>query len=506
MDQKKSFIQKFWWLLVIIGIGLIFLAMVVISGARHDGSENRGNKGFFGAFDNSKEFNERIVKTFVPESGAAFKYNSPMLNNGYLYLGTSEKTGYDNMPPSEISDNYFYKMDLEFNIIWQHPLQKKMVTGGAVMDSDDNIYFLAELVTENPNFDANTEKDKEHRYFSQLELFSLTPDGNLRWQRSVSPEVEYWSRSMLGVAISADDLIYFCNNRFYAFNSDGNQVGQYPDDNRKIIGSRGAPVIDSAGNIYFAASEPVELSQEFATETFKAYKFSPRLASLVWSTTMGNEVMSELDPNYTPRKGLGIESTPSLGVDEKSLVGIIGSTISKFDTATGELLWATKPEGIIGYITASPAIDGDDNIYVGSKSNQYSKFFAIKSDGTLLWRRDIGADLYNSPILGDDNAIYVGSETVPKPSGKFHVLDRLTGDIKWEIGTDDEKKIPDFSVGSGLLYKGYIYIGVHSGKEGDDKSFHNEVLFKIKVDAYDYLPGAVWPRIHGGNNNSGRIQ
>ncbi|MFH1367206.1 MAG: PQQ-binding-like beta-propeller repeat protein [Patescibacteria group bacterium] len=505
MAQKKSFFRRFWWLFIVIGIGIIILAIMIISGARNDQDSDNNDKGLLGLGKNVRNYNERIVKTFVPESGAAFKYNSPLLHKEYLYLGTSEKTGYDNMPVSEISDNYFYKLDLDFNIIWQYPLQKKMVTGGAVMDSDDNIYFLAELVTENPNFDANTEKDKEHKYFSQLELFSLTPDGNLRWQISVSPEVEYWNRGMLGVAISADDLIYFCNNRFYAFNSDGNQIGQYPDNNKKIIGSRGAPVIDSGGNVYFTASEPVELSQEYNTEIYKAYKFSPRLASLIWSTTMGNEVMSELDPNITPRKGLGIESTPSLGVGEKSLIGSTGGTISKFDTATGKLLWASKPEGIIGYITASPAIDGDDNIYVGSKSNQYSKFFAIKSDGTLLWRRDIGADLYNSPILGDDNAIYVGSETVPKPSGKFHVLDRLTGEIKWEIGTDDEKKIPDFSVGSGLLYKGYIYIGVHSAKDGEDASVRSEVLFKIKVEAYDYLPGAAWPRIYGGNSNTGRI-
>jgi outer membrane protein assembly factor BamB len=180
----------------------------------------------------------------------------------------------------------------------------------------------------------------------------------------------------------------------------------------------------------------------------------------------------------------------------------VGCTISKLDTATGRLIWSIKPEGIIGFFNASPAIDGDDNIYIGSKANEYSKFFAIRPDGTLLWRRDVGADLYNSPLLGDDDTIYVGSETLP--NGKFHAFNRLTGEIKWEISGNNESKIPDFSFNSGALYKGYIYVGVHSSEKGNEKSEFSPTLYKIKVDADGYLPGSPWPRIYGGNSNNGR--
>jgi outer membrane protein assembly factor BamB len=502
---RKSFFKKFLWLWIVLSIGLIVIGFYVISGTNNDKDDDSKSKKSFSLFgDKTTKYDKRIVKTYSPESGAAFKYNSPLLYNDHLYLGTSQRIGYDNALIADMPDNYFYKMDLDFNISWQYPLEKSMVTSGAVMDSKNNIYFIAELITDN-RIKLGPNDDKEKLYLSKVELFSLTEDGKFRWKKQVSPELNYWNRSMIGLAISADDIVYLGNDRFYAFDGNGNQVGQYPDDTKKIKGFGGAPVIDSFGNVYFTAPEPVALSQDFNTEVIKAYKFSPKLADLTWSTNIGNEIMNEIDPKINPRKGLGVESTPALTKNDKGLISIVASTISKIDTDSGKLLWSTKPEGIIGYISASPVIDADDNIYIGSKSNQYSKFFAIKADGSLMWRHDVGADLYNSPILGDDNKIYVGSETVEK-DGKYHVLDRLTGEQVWSVGTNKEEKIPDFSFGSGLLYNGYIYIGVHSADEGNDSGEFSPTLYKIKVDANNYLPNASWPRLHRGNTNSGRTQ
>lgn len=504
--KKPSFFKRFWWVFVILGIGVIILVLTAISGARYDRNRENGGKGLFGLGNDEKEYNERIVKTFLPESGAAFKYNSPMLHEDYLYLGTSSRTGYDNVPIADLPDNFFYKLDLDFNVIWQYSLGKRMVTGGAVMDSNENIYFVAEQVTKNSDYamGENEKMDKENEYLAAVNLVSLDSTGKFRWEKPISGENETWNRSMFSPAISADDIIYVGHERFYSFDAAGNLLAQYPEDDKKIKGFAGAPVIDSAGNVYFTATEPVVLSQNFNTEVIKAYKFSPKLTSLIWSTEMGNETMSQADPNISARKSYGVESTPALGIGEESLYGVTGCTISKIDTATGKLLWAIKPEGIIGYISASPAVDAEDNVYVGSKSNEYSKFFAVKSDGTLLWQTFIGADLYSSPILGDDNTVYFGSETLE--NGKFHALDRTTGMIKWEIAKNSEKTVPDFSLGSGLLYQGYIYIGVHTGVDENDKSIRNQTLYKIKVDANDYLPNAAWPRIHGGNDNSGRAK
>jgi hypothetical protein len=499
-QPKKSFLRKLWWLFIIIAIGVAFAGIMVFFGDRHD-RDNEQKSGYFSnSPEDSVEYNKRVVKTFLPESGAAFKYASALLYNEHLYLGTGERTGYkDNAPVAEMSDNFFYKFDLDLNIVWEYPLKKRMVVGSAVMDKNHNLYFLIESVYENSEYDE-TSKYKEREYFSELELVSLTEKGELRWQKAIGGK-EYWNRSMRAVTIGPDDTIYFGDKKFYAFNTEGDQIGQYPIDQKIIGGYAGAPIVDRNGNVYFVAPEPKNQNQDSNSSTVKAYKFTPQLTSLTWSTTIGNKDKTEANGENSGPSG-GVESIPALGVGEKSLIALVGCTISKLDTESGQLLWATKPEGIVGYINASPAIDAEDNIYVGSKSNEYSKFFALKSDGSLLWSRFIGADLYTSPIVGDDNNVYAVSETLK--DGLFHVMDRSTGEVQWRIITNDEKPVPIGSFSSFLLYKGYVYIGGATSKNDNDPSIKNPTLFKIQVDAQDYLPGAAWPRIHGSNDNSHR--
>lgn len=450
--------------------------------------------------NNNYGYNERVVATFSPDSGTAFKYASPMLYNDHLYIGTSERIGYDNAPVSEGHDNFFYKFDLDFDISWQYALKKKMVNGGAVMDSNYNLYFVTELLDDRDN------TNKKEQIYSTLYLMSLTEDGAFRWEKQISGSNEMWDHSALTPAISEDDIVYIGHDRFYAFDTEGTLLRQYPDSSLKIIGYSGSPVIDAEGNVFFTSPEPVDLSinDGGGTDVIRTYKFSPQLSSLTWSTIMGNEMLDDEGGNPNGgggQKARGIESPPALGVDGKVLYGVVGCTISKIDTETGALIWTLKPPQATGHFNASPAIDGENNVYIGTKSNVESRFFAIKYDGTVLWDLLIGSDLYNSPILGDDNTIYVGSET--NPTGKFHALDRGTGEEKWAIGKDNETKIPDFTHDGMLLHNGYVYVGVHSAVEGNE-GLIVPTLYKIRVDAHGYLPDAPWPRIYGGNDNSGR--
>lgn len=504
--HKKTFFKHFWWLWIIIFIVLIIIGIIAYSENRYNRGLTGNGRGFLNFGNMEKEFNERVVKTFTPESGTAFKYASPMLYNEHLYVGTSERIGYDNAPISQMHDNFFYKFDLDLNVKWQYPLGKKMVGGGAVMDSNNNLYFVTESL--NDKNDAN----KKEQIFSTTYITSLTEDGQFRWEKQISAEGEYWDHSSITPAISLDDIIYIGNNRFYAFDTEGNILATYPSqDNQTITNYSGAPVIDNVGNVYFTSPEPINVTstnskEELRTEVIRAYKFTSRLTFIVWSTVMGNEILDNEGGNPNGgggQKASGIESPPALGIDGRSLFGLVGCTISKIDTITGQLLWSIKPDGATGHFNASPAIDDQDDLYVGTKSNMESRFYAISSAGKLLWRTDIGSDLYNSPILGDDNKIYVGSETVK--DGKFHVIDRQTGEQVWAIGKDNERKIPDFTHDGMLLYKGYVYVGVHSAGEGNEEGVLDPTLYKIKVDAYDYLTDASWPRIYGGNANTGRL-
>lgn len=497
---KKPFWKKFWWIFVILGVVTITLIVFLSIPSK----TNPNEKNWFKS--DEKTFNERIVKTFLPESETAFKYASPMLYDEHIYIGTSERIGYDNAPISEMKDNFFYKFDLDLNVIWKYSLYKKMVTGGAVMDSNHNLYFVVETLNDKDN--AN----KKERIYTTVYLMSLTQEGELRWEKQISQIDEHWDHSFITPAISIDNIIYVGQDRFYAFDTKGEILSMYPSTtNLKIGNYGGSPIIDKSGNVYFVSPQPVENRgmdsiEEFGTETIKTFKFSPKLESLIWSTVMGNEIMDNEGGN--PNGGGGqktksVESPPAFGKDGNSLYGAVGCTISKVDTTTGKLLWSIKPDGATGHFNASPVIDAEDNLYIGTKSNTESRFYAISSEGKQLWRTEIGSDLYNSPILTNDDTIYVGSETNPK--GKFHTLDRQTGEIIESVFNDNQRKVPDFTHDGMLLYKGYVYIGVHASDKNDTNGIPNPTFYKIKVDAQEYLEGAAWPRIYGGNSNSGRL-
>lgn len=511
---KKSFFKRFWWIFLIVLILLIIFGIAAYSGYKHDKELSKENNDMLNLFnDNGNEYSkldERVVASFFPESGAAFKYNSPTIVNDFIYVGTSSRLGMDDDPQKlydAIPANYFYKMDLDLNVIWKYELGKTMVSGGATLDSEGNIYFTTETFAVNNNSEqilAAGKDEKKYLYLTTMRLVSLTNDGKLRWQKTIS-ENDAWDHNMFNLAISTDDTIYFGHEKLYAYDTEGNMEWQYPTSDKKILGFSSSPVIDTAGNIYFVSPEPT--NQEWGTETIRAYKFAPNSNGVpLWATELGNEVRLGEGPTKIGEKRVGdglqrernTPSSPALGLEEKSLYALVGCTVNKVDTATGHLLWSMKPENATGGFIASPAIDDKDNLYVGTKSNLESTFFAISSDGNLLWENHIGADLYNSPLLGDDGMIYVGSETTEL--GNYHKLDMTTGETKWVIGK--QKSMSDFSVSSGALYKSYVYIGVHDkpSEEHPQKTF-----FKIKIDAYDYLPNATWPRFHGSNANNGRI-
>jgi outer membrane protein assembly factor BamB len=191
-----------------------------------------------------------------------------------------------------------------------------------------------------------------------------------------------------------------------------------------------------------------------------------------------------------------LNSSPSFGLGQRTVIVPVGNTLTKVDIATRRVLWSVMPPNMSGSFKHSPAIDEVDAIYIGSKSNADSRLYALDANGTIRWERRMGADMYPSPFLGDDGKLYLGSEQTPE--GPFHAIDRATGNTVWAVG--GQKDIPDFSFDSPLLYNGYAYFGVN-----EISTSASPALFKVKVDAQGYLPNAAWPRFHGGNGNTGRL-
>lgn len=450
---KKTFCRRFWWILPLLAISIIV--------------------GFF-IFDYFSGQGKRIIKTFKPETDSAFYCNPPTIVNNFIYIGTSINTSFDGK-----KDNFFFKLDLDLNKIWEYELPPYWeVNGGAALDSQGNIYFYA------------SKRGVEKKSSQELELYSLDNEGKFRWKKIVSYSREIFASGPTTPAIGTDDTIYALDSKLFALMSDGTEKWVFPNDSRVFTGVRTSPVIDQDGNVYIAGSEP-NLNRD-ETSDMRIYKFAPNgSGNPLWSAVLDNNVITEENGGgYAPRE---IVSTPALTTNSKKIIEAIGNTINCVDTETGKLLWSFSPPGMWGHFNASPAIDNQDNIYIGTKANAESILYAIRADGQgLLWQNKIGSDLYSSPSLGEGGIVYVGSEYTPG-NLRLHAISIEDGKFLWSVGNILMK---DFQKTSPTILDGYIYVGTMGGTPMGS-------LMKIKIDFQGYLPDAAWPRFHGGNANNG---
>lgn len=402
---------------------------------------------------------ERIVASFTQGLGY-FYYNSPTLVDGYVYIGTSSKL---KGPPAR--DNCFWKLDADLKKVWEYPLYTTEVLGGATLDSEGSVYFVAQ--------EGKAENWEDFSSLRQY-LVSLTNDGQLRWKNDITREADL-DGGMYNPAVSADGTVYVSCGRIYAFGRDGSKKWVYPTEQPTDLKALSSPVIDGKGNVYVISGRYLKTPNVFcfAPDSQGAPKW-------VIDLRMGGECLS----------------TPAFSTDQSRIYVACGKTIIRLRTENGSQEWAYTPDGAEGSFRGSPAVDAKNNVYVGTKANEKSVFYAVKADGTgLLWKNAIGADLYSSPALGDDSTIYVGSEMTAK--GRFHALDMVTGEWKW--GVDFPQKA-DVTWPSPVIYNGHVYIATMSDIERGEGGR----VFKMKVDAKGYLPDAGWPRYHGGSGNTGR--
>lgn len=453
---KKSFFKRFWWIIIIL---VIFLIPVSFFG---------GNYLTGGAL--------RIKKQFSAPTKSGFYNNSPTIVDDYIYIGTSINTSEE---PQK--DNYFYKMDLNLKPIWQYKLKDYLeVQGSAALDSQKNIYFVV------------TSRKKDKRSIQKNDLYSLTNSGTLRWTKEISMSSELFKSGPTTPAIGIDDTIYIGDSKFFAFKPDGNLVWSYPNDNKFFAGMRSSPIIDKMSNIYFIA--PMADTTE-ESENYFVYKFTAA-GNLLWQSQKLTNNQLKLSGQEKYGFSKYVSTSPAFSTNQTIIYAASSNTVTAINTQTGAFSWSFTPEGIYGDFEASPVVDDQDNVYIGTKANESSTLYAIRADGKgLLWENRIGGDLYGTPALGDGRILYQSSEYTGS-TGTFHAIDMKTGKYLWNINIS--LGIKDFQKTSPSIHNGYAYIGTMS------KDIFGSLL-KIKIDSKEYLSDAAWPRFHGGNDNSGRL-
>jgi outer membrane protein assembly factor BamB len=166
--------------------------------------------------------------------------------------------------------------------------------------------------------------------------------------------------------------------------------------------------------------------------------------------------------------------------------------VYRLATSNGAKVWEYTPPGMTGEFRATPAVDANNNVYIGTKADSQSVLYAIKADGSgLLWQNPIHADLYSSPALGDDQTLYVGSE-----GARLHALDLATGVARWSSPLHNDVTWSSPAISSdGTLYIGSMdYQGVGGA------------VYAFDTDATGLMPNAGSARFHGGNASTGRRQ
>lgn len=124
--------------------------------------------------------------------------------------------------------------------------------------------------------------------------------------------------------------------------------------------------------------------------------------------------------------GGGILSSPAV-TDGLVVTGVMDGTVHGIDLASGEGRWVFAPSE--EPIFASPAIARVDEgareggvAFIGSYDDHV---YAVRlADGSELWRRPTGGDIFGSPAVAGDR-VYFGS------SDGFYALDARSGEVVW---------------------------------------------------------------------------
>jgi len=113
----------------------------------------------------------------------------------------------------------------------------------------------------------------------------------------------------------------------------------------------------------------------------------------------------------------------------------------------GNVLWTFETENALW---TTPVSDGKAVYLPALDHNLYALNL---SDGSLIWKKDLGSALLSSPVYSDDGIIYLTNM-----GGEVIALNSSDGSIKWQTKTDGRVWGPP------LLHDGVLFTGNIDGK------------------------------------------
>jgi outer membrane protein assembly factor BamB len=342
-------------------------------------------------------------------------FSTPVIgDDGTVYIGSA--------------DGSFYALGTDGHQVW------RFRTGGII----DAAAALGQRTGARGGFPITIGSGDETLYRLRSNPRRLPRNKRVRWRfrsplaPATTQLVNWWE----------GNVAYGPDANLYVGNTGGGTYSLTPQGDQRWVVQRGnsvwtTPAFDRQGNSYWGS---VDL-----------YAFS-------------------LDPSgqqrwQTPFAGY-VTSSPALGSDGTVYVGAFDDALHALDPDTGLVRWSFPTAA---HIYGSPALahDAQGNtsaIYVGSADGSV---YAVRPDGSLIWRYDTGEPVRSSPVLGrtpngDGEIVYVGSS-----NGMLYALDATTGARRWSFDTTPEgaalRDRNDLN-GSPALGKRGVYIGGEHGR------------------------------------------
>ncbi|GMU24028.1 MAG: hypothetical protein AMXMBFR13_41050 [Phycisphaerae bacterium] len=146
--------------------------------------------------------------------------------------------------------------------------------------------------------------------------------------------------------------------------------------------------------------------------------------------------------------GAGVKARPTL-VGGGVLVTTTGGEILRLEAESGRTGKQVRPLFETGVEIIHPPAIADETLYFSSAE---LGVFAAGLDGSLQWKRPVGAAVYGTPaVMGD--TVYVGDL-----EGRVHAIERKSGRVKWS------KPVAGFSIEMPILaFDGTLYLGAWDG-------------------------------------------
>ncbi len=161
--------------------------------------------------------------------------------------------------------------------------------------------------------------------------------------------------------------------------------------------------------------------------------------------------------------------------DENTVLVTVGSVLCALDATTGLELW--NRQVLLDSSRSGPVIANDGTIYAGG-----SKLSALSPEGELLWEYDCGSNIENTPLIGSDGVIYVGTQ-----NGKVCAVNS-DGTEKWEFPA--LVNIGAIASSPSMTIDGTLYVTSYDSR-----------LYAIKTESQG-LANSPWPKRNLNDSNT----